>query len=79
MKITKERLMEIITEEINNGQEEQSAIDIKLVKKSLPKINTTNEYKELVELIIAWGENIPQKKTILTALLRALPEVIQGM
>ena len=87
MKITKERLMEIISEEIGNlgGDQEASPIadpesgaDVKYVGRTLDKIDTTKEYQDLVELVMKWGGDIPRKQAILRALYKQLPELIKS-
>jgi len=85
MKITKEQLIEIIKEELENieqsadDEKTKVSMDVERVAKTLPAIDTAKEYQKLIELVMQLGDNIPQKGLILTALRKLLPEKIKDL
>jgi len=85
MRITKEQLMEIIKEELENTEQSDNtektrvSMDVERVAKALPAIDTAKEYQKLIELVMQLGDNIPQKGLILTALRKLLPEKIKDL
>tara|TARA_R110002020_G_scaffold460505_1_gene679037 strand:- start:77 stop:331 length:255 start_codon:yes stop_codon:yes gene_type:complete len=82
MRITKEQLIEIIKEELENTEQSDKtkvSMDVERVAKALPAIDTAKEYQKLIELVMQLGDNIPQKGLILTALRKMLPEKIKDL
>ena len=100
MKITKDRLIALIKEEINEveglaggsmdkkepglnvGEEEEEvqrepAID--RIRDLLQKINTQEEYEEVLEMILMHGNDITGKKDMLKNLQSDLPKFTSGI
>ena len=88
MKITRTQLKQLIQEEIGIFETEEgigqapdpatAAPEIKTERdadfllKTIPKINTAAEYKQVLDAIIAHAANIPQGKQTLIALKQSL-------
>ena len=85
MKITKEKLMEIIEAELmeNEPAPEEPApkhqADTDKVLQYISKIDNKYEYEELLTAVVTHGDNIPNKKLILTTLYKKLPSIIKGL
>jgi len=60
-KLKKSELRQLIKEELNNFNEaeEGSLRDVEKIKILLPKIDKTDEYIDLLKLVVKMGDNIP--------------------
>jgi|TARA_Y100000034_G_C6853365_1_gene387424 hypothetical protein len=89
MKITKEKLVKLIKEELEAGTqegqpeneqpEEKKKSDVKRVLNYISTIDNAVEYQQLLLSILKHGANIPRAKTILTKFYRQLPNFIKTL
>lgn len=87
MKVTKEKLVELIKEELeaqeeqpeNEQPEEEKKSDVNKVLNYISTIDNAVEYQQLLLSILKHGTNIPRAKTVLTKFYQQLPKFIKTL
>ena len=86
MKLTKERLIQIIKEEIESStssveEAQKQASDVTVIAKLLPRIDNIKEYEQIINLVVDYpvkGVSDSQKKMILKKLRDKINGVLAG-